>query len=348
MRKKIAIDCSKLSDEVYTGTHRFLLGFLGEIVKNKNYEYFFYFSQFPTKLTQHRFLKLGTVKIVRVKPYTQLGLLFELPKYDYFVFPWQTIPFLSLFVKSNVVSIIHDMGFSWKTKFFTYLTVLLSNQLFSVSNTTRSQVPRSSRFLGEGVDPKIFKVLPEEELLKLDHRFGIHGGFILSIGRIEERKNIYNNLKAFKIVLDLYPKLKYLFVGKFMISEDKIYSFMKELEIPMTNVLFKKYISDEELNYYLNRCKFTIFTSLDEGFGLPVLESYRVGKPVILSNIQALAELGLTANQFVDPQNPNEIAEKIIQFLKIRNLNQRFHFEEVLNFYSWENTIKRFFEGIKN
>jgi glycosyltransferase involved in cell wall biosynthesis len=349
MRKKIAIDCSRLQDETYTGTHRFLIGFLGEVAKNKNYEFYFYFSQLPTKLTKHRFFKLGHIKIVKKRPYTQLGLLLELGKYDYFVFPWQTLPVFSIFSRCITVGIIHDLGFSTKTKFFTFLTFFISKKLFSVSQSTRSQIPRASFFIGEGVDSSIFKVLDTEEILKLDHKFSFDSKFILSIGRIEERKNIFNNLKAFKIVHKSYPNLKYLFVGKFVISEEKIYSFLDDIKLDRDTIVFKKFITDEELNYYLNKCELTVFTSLDEGFGLPVIESYRIRKPVILSKIQALAELGLSAKQFADQNDPEDIAQKILYYLKSMNKEMsHLDYEKILKYYTWENSASRFFEGLKS
>lgn len=348
MKQKIAIDCSKLNIYEKTGTHRFLVGFLNELVKNKDYEYFFYYNNFNPEFNEFNFLKKGKVVALNMPSlYTQLGLLGELNKYDFFIFPWQTIPFLGILSRCEKIAVIHDTGFSLKTKFFTFLTQLVANKLYSVSKFTASNLFRKSIIIPEGVDTDKFYKIPLSELISMKKELEIPEHFILSLGRVEKRKNIYNNLTAFNLVQKFFPKLKYVFIGQIIEDEEKINSFIKELGLKKSDILFKKYLSDSELNIYLNSMELMLFTPEVEGFGLPVLESYAVQKPVILSRIQALAEIGLSANQFVDFSNPRQIAEKIINFLKKNeSIKSPLVYKKLLNQFSWSRTAEIFFKNL--
>ena len=54
---------------------------------------------------------------------------------------------------------------------------------------------------------------------------------------------------------------------------------------------YVNYVSDEALSGLYNKCSFTVFPSIEEGFGLPILESLWHGKPVICANFGAPAEV---------------------------------------------------------
>ncbi len=345
--KKIAIDCSRLNILYKSGTHRFLISFLKELVKREGFEFTFYFNQLDSNLVDYEFLKSGKIVKLNQSFYTQIGLLKELGKYDYFIFPWQTVPFLSFLTGGCVISIIHDSGYSFKTKLFTFLTQIFSNKLFSVSKNTADSLFVKSSTITEGVDSEVFFKIKENDLTKLRFQHNLPDKFILTVGRVEERKNIYTNLKAFSLIHNLYPSLKYCFVGKIELDEGSLYSYIDSLNIDRGRIVFKNYLDDKELNIYLNSCEFLVFTSQEEGFGLPVLEAYKVGKWVLLSQIKQLAEFKLTARQVVHFNKPAEIADAIVYFLSNKNmLKKEFDPENVLIKYSWKNSVDLFLKGL--
>jgi glycosyltransferase involved in cell wall biosynthesis len=349
MKKTIAIDCSKLNTSYRTGTHRFLVGFLNELVKNDEYNYYFYVNNDADFLSQFPFAKKGKVVCLKFPfLYTQVGLLNSLKNHDFFIFPWQTIPFLSFNSRAKKIAILHDTGFNFVTKITTFFTQVFSDQLFSVSESTAKKLIKKSIVIGEGVDENTFYTLSSSELKIKVTEFSIPKFFILSLGRIEKRKNIYNNLLAFSKIKNYYPNLKYVFIGEFIENEENIYSFMKSLDLTSEQVLFKKNISDEILNYYLNSMEFLVFTSFEEGFGLPVLESYAVEKPVLLSKIEQLAEFKISANQFVDPHDPIKISEKMLKFLnKDHGIDSKKRYKEVLSKHTWKKAVTTFTNNLK-
>jgi glycosyltransferase involved in cell wall biosynthesis len=57
------------------------------------------------------------------------------------------------------------------------------------------------------------------------------------------------------------------------------------------------------------RAEALVYTSLYEGFGLPILEGMSIGAPVITSNVTSMPEIAGDAALLVDPRNPGAIAE---------------------------------------
>jgi len=349
MKKSIGIDCSKLNTDYKTGTHRFLIGLLTELVKNEEYSYFFYVNKNSEFLKQYSFSKKGKVVCLNYPfLYTQLGLLSSLNRHDFFIFPWQTLPFIGFYSKCEKVSIIHDLGYSLTSKVTTFLTQMLSNRVFSVSTSTAKSLFRKSIVLGEGVDSALFYPISASDLKIKTKIMDIPNFFIMSVGRVEKRKNVYNNIKAFARLKKFYPNIKYLFISNYIENEEKIYSLIKELGLNDGDILFKKNVSDSDLNIYLNAMEFLVFTSLEEGFGLPVLEAYSVQKPVLLSKIEQLAEFKISANQFVDPNNVAEISERMVKFLKKEHgIESKKNYKEILDKFSWKRCAETLLKGLK-
>ena len=353
MTKKLAIDCSKLNDKYFTGTHRFLVSFLEQVVTNSSFRFTFYFKETPKQ--DFSFLKYGEVLVLGEGAfYTQFKLLKELSKYDYFMFPWQTCPILGFMFRKRLIGIIHDVGFSTISRITTFFTQFVCGKVFSVSETTAKKLLTKSVVLGEGVSKNIFyKIKPKElEKYKKDPKsmkdYDIPSDFILSLGRVEKRKNVYNNLRAFAIVKKYYPKLKYIFVGNMVEDESLLYSFVKSLGIEKSDVIFMKFLGDNEVNVFLNSMDLMLFTPFEEGFGLPVVEAYAVGKPVVLSNIDVFQNFKVSKKQFVAPNNPESIAEGIIMCLKdSSSFYQDTVALSILKRFSWENSAKVFFRVIK-
>lgn len=74
---------------------------------------------------------------------------------------------------------------------------------------------------------------------------------------------------------------------------------------------FLGFLSEAELAAVWQGCQGLIFPSLYEGFGIPLLEAMRFGKPVACSNIGSLPEVGGEAVLYFDPCKPEEIAQAL-------------------------------------
>ncbi len=74
------------------------------------------------------------------------------------------------------------------------------------------------------------------------------------------------------------------------------------------DVEFTGYITDEELIALYRGAAGFLYPSFEEGFGLPVIEAFYCGCPVLTSNKSCLPEVTGNAALLVDPTNPELIA----------------------------------------
>ncbi len=88
-------------------------------------------------------------------------------------------------------------------------------------------------------------------------------------------------------------------------------------------VHFLGFVDPEAFRAVLGGCRFLVFPSLYEGFGMPVLEAMALGKPVLCSNVTSLPEVAGDAALYFDPRKPEEIAVCIERILSEEPLARR-------------------------
>ena len=113
------------------------------------------------------------------------------------------------------------------------------------------------------------------------------------------------------------------------------------------------FVTEEELNYLIKKSEFTINASIYDAGNGSGLDAWRVGSPVVMSNIPAFMEhlnfLKVKAVTF-DPNNHLDISKKIIHTLKLskRKKNQMiFTSKKNIDNYSWKNVVNNYYNLIK-
>ena len=81
----------------------------------------------------------------------------------------------------------------------------------------------------------------------------------------------------------------------------------------MKSVVMSGYIVNSDLPYIYNNAFAFLYTSLRESFGIPLLEAMACGTPVITSNTSSMPEIGGPDAILVNPENPDEIVDKMLQ-----------------------------------
>ena len=168
---------------------------------------------------------------------------------------------------------------------------------------------------------------------------------ILYVGSINKRKNFISVLKTF-MYLDIDYKL--IMVGNFSnnFTLDEISKKLIKKAKQSDKIEFRENVSDEELIKLYNLAKLFIYPSFYEGFGLPVAEAMACGTPVITSNVSSLPEVGGDAVVYVDPNNIEDIKEKIIMILNDEDLQKQM-IENGLKRakeFTWEKSAKKHME----
>ncbi len=247
------------------------------------------------------------------------------------------------------VSTIHDMAYSAPDHFFTSsqsilrrvanpLTIRRATRVMVDSAFTRSEVLRLFPDVPHSRVSVVYPGIPSLPAPKDSHevvrRLGLPARFVLSVGTLEPRKNLYSLLNAFA-----RPELEeeyVVLVGR----QGWGPSIQQSLGLHRTlasRVLIVGHISDIELGALYAEAAAFAYVSLYEGFGFPVLEALAAGLPTVASDIPVLRETTRGAAVFVDPRSPENIAAGIRSVLDQPAIRQ--HLSKsgagVAKSYSW-------------
>ena len=139
--------------------------------------------------------------------------------------------------------------------------------------------------------------------------------YLLHVGVMEKRKNLTNLLKAFLLLQKTHPHLHLILVGAASPKQDmddskNIVAFINDNKLE-GRVILTGYIPDNQLSYFYKNALMYVFPSLNEGFGIPLIEAFSQHLPVIMADNSCLPEVAGDAAITFDPYNTQDIFEKI-------------------------------------
>ena len=146
----------------------------------------------------------------------------------------------------------------------------------------------------------------------------IHKKYIFHVCVLEKRKNLLNLIKAYNILMkngSEYGHINLVLAGKGTgraesDASNDIIMLINELGLN-NHVILTGYLTDVQLKITYQNAFIYVFPSINEGFGIPVLEAFKARIPVLVANNSCLPEIGGDAVIQFDPFNLNDIAEKI-------------------------------------
>lgn len=168
----------------------------------------------------------------------------------------------------------------------------------------------------------------------------VPGQYILYVGERAAYKNFDLFVKAVAPTLKRY-NLFLVCAGGAAFSHQE-FSLCSSINI-IDRVKHFKFKSDNELISLYTNAELFVLPSLYEGFGIPVLEAFSCGCPVLLSRTSSLPEVGGIAAVYFDPTDPDSIADSIERVLNDQELrtNMKIRGKEQLTNFSWEKTSQQ-------
>ena len=172
------------------------------------------------------------------------------------------------------------------------------------------------------------KSKPQKHDIKITkQRYNLSKKFALMVGTAP-RKNISRSIKAFHNTKNASKLEKLVIVG------NKPENYKKHKD-----VIFTGYVSDSTLSSLYASADVFLYPSLYEGFGLPILEAFSHGCPVVTSNLSSMPEVAGEAAILVNPNKTKEIEKGILEALKnSKSLNNKG--KKRLKMYNWQETAK--------
>lgn len=139
---------------------------------------------------------------------------------------------------------------------------------------------------------------PQPDADERAERLALPERYLLTLGGLESRRGLDQLLAA--LALPDAPELPLLVVGPDEGDQGSVSALAREAGLAEDRVRTLGYLSDEDLSVVLDRAVMMVFPSLAEGFGLPVLEAFHFGTPVVHSDAPALVEVGGDAGYVVE------------------------------------------------
>lgn len=291
-------------------------------------------------------------KVLADIPWYGLKEQLEMPKIiareniDLMHFPHFNIPFL---YKKPFIATIHDLillkypsarastlgPLKFYIKYLFYRLVLQraireSRKIIAASEFVKQDILKNFSVLPEKIKvtyvgvPSAFKNTHDRDCPRRD--------YFLYVGNAYPHKNLEGLMKAFEI-FNKNKNYNLILIGK----EDYFKKRLKR-EFENKNIIFKDFVSDEELSEFYAGAAAYVFPSFSEGFGVPGIEAMAHGVPVLASNSSCLPEIYGDAALYFDPKNINQMAERMEEIAKDENLREELikkGFEQIKK-YSWK------------
>lgn len=224
--------------------------------------------------------------------------------------------FLKYLKNEKVVVTVHDLVKELYPQFARHQENYVENRrkllaaadhIIAVSSNTKEDI------IGfYGVDPDKITVvhhgLPKKfGRIRINLR-GLPERYILYVGQRYANKNFRNFLEAYGEILDEDKSLSLLCVGGGEFTEEErqlIHDYGISRQVKQRN------LNDEVLAACYKQAIAFVFPSMYEGFGIPILEAFRMGCPIILSDIESFREVARDAATYIDPKDLESMRKAI-------------------------------------
>lgn len=266
-------------------------------------------SPFPFAWTQTRF----AYELFRNKP-------------DVLFMPIQQLPIFRP-RKMKTVAVIHDLAFHEFPQQFRYKDWLLlhtfsaqvareADAIIAVSQATKDDIKKyygrehNVHVVHHGIDHDRFKVFLDAEkkggLEKLQAKYpDLKKPYILFVGQIQPRKNIVRLVEAFELMGEKY---QLVIAGGHGWNNEDIYKRI-DASSARKNIVVTGAVPDELLPTLYANAEVFVLPSLQEGFGIPLIEAAACGVPLVTSNRSSMKEIAERSGVLVDPYDRKSIAQ---------------------------------------
>lgn len=261
-------------------------------------------------------------------------------KYDIF-HPTYYDPYFLDSVKRPYVITVHDMIHekfpevfpeSDHTAELKKLTVMNASRIIAISHNTKRDLMDLYGLPGDKIDV-VYQGFGLD-MSRIESIPGVPKRYILYVGGRFGYKNFTRLCEAFSIVRHKNPDVELVCTGSPFDADEQ--AMLERLGIAgCTRSVF---VSEPQLTWLYRHALCFIYPSLYEGFGIPILEAFAAGCPVVLSDASCFSEVAQDGGHYFDPSQPESIAAAIESVISDTALRDRLvtRGSEIVKSFSWE------------
>ena len=376
---KIAIDL--IGTNLGSGTKTYNINFLKQLLKSDQKDQIFificnnYINNISTKnlpknvliKRKSNILQIDFVKIIWMQLFFPFELL--LLNIDKVFSPMNYCPILCRIMKIKIILGIHS-NLPWVyfnkmpgskiknffIKIFMEISVKSCDKLIVNSNFAKDEIIKYLYLKKEKIQVVYLGVDNHEQTEKIENKniksFNYETQYILCVSSCVKYHNFITILESFKdIVYKDKKNIKFVFISQVFDQE-----YLKEINkyifknFKNNKIFFYKNLDKENLKKFYNKALLYIFSSYCEVFGLTTLEAMSNNCPVLVSKTSALPEINSDCALYFDPDDKNEIRNKILDLINNFDLRQSLKnkgLQHVKNF-KWSKTFESTMKIILN
>jgi len=314
---KIGIDASSANKKNRTGVEKYSYDLIQAIKKvDLKNQYVLYSRNNLRENLSNLPFNFSSSILKNCKFWTQIKLLKAIKKddLDYLLVPGSVVPiFGSLLTRK--ISVVHDVAFLDYPEYYSrlefirqklalFINTRFSQKIITVSHFTKEKIIENLNIDENKIEVINIGLDMDKNIKSTEVSLVKNKKYIFYIGRIEYKKNILNQIKAFEIFNKEFPDYKLVLAGTDGYGSDEINKVINNNK----NIIRLGYISEGEKKYLFENASIFTFVSFYEGFGIPILEAFYYNIPIVTSNYTATAEVLSDAGFAVSPKNINKIA----------------------------------------
>ena len=207
----------------------------------------------------------------------------------------------------------------------------ISDHIVAISQSTKSDLikffsiaPSKISVIYPACDRRYRIQLPTSRQEKIKNKYQLPDRYLLYVGSITQRKNLLTIVKAMKFI-PTKERIPLVVIGQQTPYTHSVLTYAEQNGLSEF-LIFPKNVTTQDLPAIYQGSRIFLYTSLYEGFGIPVLEALASGVPVITSNTSALPEAAGPDSHLIEPLSAEQTADSIMQITWERNLR-----EEMIN-----------------
>lgn len=262
----------------------------------------------------------------------------------------------------EVTATIHDLAFRrypetfprthlWKLNFMLEQAVGRADKLIAVSESTKHDLleffpklkPEMIRVIHHGFDSQFFsKRISTDELEQFLKRYYLQKGqYILYVGALQPRKNLVRLMQSFEQLKEKYPAAKLVLAGEPAWLAETITDVWEQSPV-RDDIVLPGRVSFEDLRSLYQGARLFAFPSLYEGFGLPLLEAFASGVPVLTADNSSLREVAGEAALYCQAEDVTDMTTQLTRLWEDETLRKELAAkgQARLQDFSWDKCAK--------
>ncbi len=208
----------------------------------------------------------------------------------------------------------------YKRKFFQ--TLREAERIIAISERTRRDIIELGHFpedridlVYQSCDTRYRLMRSEDELQRVHAEYDLPPRYLLSVGTVEERKNVLLAVEALQM---LPEEMSMIIVGRQTKYADRVKRYVRRNGLE-SRVRFLQGVPNADLPAIYQMAEAFVYPSRYEGFGIPIIEAIQSGLPVVAATGSCLEEAGGPDCFYVSPDDPEAMRDAILQAVALRD-----------------------------